>query len=223
MLLFVCRERKEWEATRSEQLRRQQQWQAMQAAEMHRRLAGQQHQQQTSSKQQLLDTHAAAAAGAAVAAAGGGSVLSAVEVAAHLDKLLSGKASITPMQPAAAAAGVRNSVGDYQYAAGPASPERVRRPGSAGSGSVRREASSPAAAAAAGRLSSSRPSSRQGGGSYAAKRSSLVQKRAELNGRVDAPIMHIEARHAQAEKAAREMIEEALLAQGIEAYRYVEG
>jgi hypothetical protein len=48
-------------------------------------------------------------------------------------------------------------------------------------------------------------------------------KRAGLAGRKDAPLMHIEARHAQAEKAARELVEDALLAQGIEAYRFMEG
>ena len=35
--------------------------------------------------------------------------------------------------------------------------------------------------------------------------------------------MHIEARHAQIEKQVKGIVEDALLTQGIDAYRYVEG
>ena len=50
-----------------------------------------------------------------------------------------------------------------------------------------------------------------------------LERRWQLNQRREAPLMHIEARHQQAERQAREFVEDALLQQGIEAYKYVEG
>lgn len=49
------------------------------------------------------------------------------------------------------------------------------------------------------------------------------ERRAALQGRREAPVMHIEARHAQAAARARAMVEDVLLAQSIDALRYVEG
>jgi hypothetical protein len=50
-----------------------------------------------------------------------------------------------------------------------------------------------------------------------------LERRWQLTQRREAPLMHIEARHQQAERQARELVEDALLQQGIEAYKYVEG
>jgi hypothetical protein len=43
----------------------------------------------------------------------------------------------------------------------------------------------------------------------------VERRRAPIAGRQDAPLMHIEARHAQAEKLAKELVDEALRAHGI--------
>lgn len=43
----------------------------------------------------------------------------------------------------------------------------------------------------------------------------VERRRAPIEGRQDAPLMHIEARHAQAEKRAKELVDEALRAHGI--------
>jgi hypothetical protein len=43
----------------------------------------------------------------------------------------------------------------------------------------------------------------------------VERRRAPIAGRQDAPLMHIEARHAQAEKRAKELVDEALRAHGI--------
>jgi hypothetical protein len=50
-----------------------------------------------------------------------------------------------------------------------------------------------------------------------------LERRQLLGTRRDTPVMHIEARHEQAARDARALVEDALLAQGLEAYRYVEG
>jgi hypothetical protein len=50
-----------------------------------------------------------------------------------------------------------------------------------------------------------------------------MERRMGLTQRKEAPLMHIEARHQQAQEQARALVEEALLQQGIAAYRYVEG
>jgi hypothetical protein len=48
----------------------------------------------------------------------------------------------------------------------------------------------------------------------------VAARRAPLLGRADAPLMHIEARHAQAEATAHAMVEEALLEAGIKAFHF---
>ncbi|GLC54736.1 hypothetical protein PLESTB_000900700 [Pleodorina starrii] len=54
-------------------------------------------------------------------------------------------------------------------------------------------------------------------------RGAAQRRRAAVSGRHDNPEVYVEARHAQVEKHVRVVVEEALLDQGIEAYRYVEG
>ncbi len=62
-----------------------------------------------------------------------------------------------------------------------------------------------------------------GSGMESAKQGTL-ERRQELKDRRDTPLMHIEARHAQAERAAKELVEDALLQHGgLAAFRYVEG
>ncbi|EFJ50766.1 hypothetical protein VOLCADRAFT_103831 [Volvox carteri f. nagariensis] len=56
-----------------------------------------------------------------------------------------------------------------------------------------------------------------------AGRGGAQRRRAAVAGRQDNPEVYVEARHAQVERRVREVVEEALLDQGIEAYRYVEG
>lgn len=41
--------------------------------------------------------------------------------------------------------------------------------------------------------------------------------------RKDTPHQHIQARHHQAEKEAKEIVEDVLLQQGLDVYQYVEG
>jgi hypothetical protein len=69
------------------------------------------------------------------------------------------------------------------------------------------------------------PSSPPRGAAAAAARprSAVEARRAALRARDEAPVMHREARHAQAAAAARALVEDALLAQGIDALRYVAG
>lgn len=253
MLWPPRRERKQWEAIRAEQHQRQQQWQAVQASELRQRLEQHQQQLEQKRQQRLqqglpsastsgggstldqsrtvsaagadavatgLDAAAAAAAGRAAAAVTmqAGALPTAAEVAAHLDQLLKGKAVIKPavvqqqLQPDLAPVGsgsskngsCRNSLHKSKGSSG-----WLKRVTGALKGGVRESSEHVAGSAAdAGRLGA-------GGAS--------LKRRKELSGRGEAPLMHIEARHAQAEKAAREMVEEALLQQGIEAYRYVEG
>jgi hypothetical protein len=51
----------------------------------------------------------------------------------------------------------------------------------------------------------------------------VERRRAPIEGRQDAPLMHIEARHQQAEARAKELVDEALRAHGIrKGYREVE-
>ncbi|GIL70334.1 hypothetical protein Vretimale_3452 [Volvox reticuliferus] len=57
----------------------------------------------------------------------------------------------------------------------------------------------------------------------AAGRGAAQRRRAAVAGRQDNPEVYVEARHAQVERRVREVVEETLLDQGIEAYRYVEG
>eukprot|EP00879_Flechtneria_rotunda_P020723 GHRR01021810.1.p1 GENE.GHRR01021810.1~~GHRR01021810.1.p1 ORF type:complete len:491 (+),score=233.90 GHRR01021810.1:1705-3177(+) len=163
-----------------------------------------------------VDAAMAEAAGGAAAA--GKSKLSAAEMAAHLDKLLSGRTVARPTHQRPKSPGIASST-------------RVR------ASSMCSSLNSPAAAVVAARGvvdfsgSGSLPvctridSPMVGKASRSMKNleATLTQKRAGLLNRMDAPLMHIEARHAQAEKAAKEMVEDALLSQGIEAYRYVEG
>jgi hypothetical protein len=252
----------------AEQQHRQQQWQAVQAGELRKRL--EQHQQQLEQQRQqraeqglpststtgggsmleqqqagdvsALDTaeHVTAAAGvgaggidaAAAEAAGreaaaaaqqqqnGTPLPSATEVAAYLDKLLTGKVAIKP----AGQLGQRAASEVGGSSGGGSGPHKgwLRRV----AGKLRqRESSMPNASltASASHSGAVGGSSTGAWGSAGGAESAVVQKRAGLVGRGEAPLMHIEARHAQAERAAKEMVEAALLQQGIEAYRYVEG
>jgi hypothetical protein len=254
---------------KAEQHQRQQQWQAVQAGELRKRL--EQHQQQLEQRRQQraeqglpsnstsgggstleqqgsaaggfaaadglgsrgvsaggVDTAAVEEAGRAAAAAAkqqGAPLPSATEVAAYLDKLLTGKVAIKPAeQLGQRAASEVGGVAVGSSSGGGSGPHKgwLRRV----AGKLRqRESSMPNAAlstasnggstAAAAAAAGVRPGSAAG--------ESAVQRRAGLAGRGEAPLMHIEARHAQAERAAKEMVEAALLQQGIEAYRYVEG
>ena len=45
----------------------------------------------------------------------------------------------------------------------------------------------------------------------------------EISNRKDTPAQHIKARHKQVEQRARDIVEEVLLEQGLDVYRYVEG
>lgn len=44
-----------------------------------------------------------------------------------------------------------------------------------------------------------------------------------IESREDTPQQHIQARHRQVEKEAREIVEDVLLQQGLDVYKYVEG
>jgi hypothetical protein len=253
---------------KAEQHQRQQQWQAVQAGELRKRL--EQHQQQLEQRRQQraeqglpststsgggstleqnadstaaagfdsrgasipgaagVDAAAAEAAGRKAAAAAqqqGAPLPSATEVAAYLDKLLTGKVAIRPAeQLGQRAASDVGRVGVGGSSGGGSGPHKgwLRRV----AGKLRpRESSMPNAALTSTATSHTKDasSSAAGSSSSAAAGESAVQRRAGLAGRGEAPLMHIEARHAQAERAAKEMVEAALLQQGIEAYRYVEG
>eukprot|EP00798_Chlamydomonas_sp_ICE-L_P014795 gene14795-20846_t len=52
---------------------------------------------------------------------------------------------------------------------------------------------------------------------------SVADRREALASRSQAPVQYIEARHAQAEKKARGIVEDELLKQGLDTYKYVEG
>ncbi|KIZ07398.1 hypothetical protein MNEG_0552 [Monoraphidium neglectum] len=67
------------------------------------------------------------------------------------------------------------------------------------------------------------PPVRHGRGGGGGSSSGTSERRASLRGRREAPVMHIEARHAQAAAQAHRLVEDALLAQGIDALRYVKG
>ncbi|KAG2452703.1 hypothetical protein HYH02_002935 [Chlamydomonas schloesseri] len=54
-------------------------------------------------------------------------------------------------------------------------------------------------------------------------RGAANRRRVEVAGRQDNPQVYVEARHMQIERKVKEVVEDALLDQGIEAYRYVEG
>jgi hypothetical protein len=54
------------------------------------------------------------------------------------------------------------------------------------------------------------------------ERSTVERRRAPIAQRQDAPLMHIEARHAQAEKKAREIVDEALREHGLRGYKAFE-
>jgi hypothetical protein len=52
---------------------------------------------------------------------------------------------------------------------------------------------------------------------------SVAARREQLSTRDDAPAQYIEARHAQAEKRAQQIVEDALMQQGLDLYKYREG
>lgn len=54
------------------------------------------------------------------------------------------------------------------------------------------------------------------------ERTVVEKRRAPIAGRQDAPLMHIEARHAQAERKAKELVDEALRAHGLRGYKAFE-
>lgn len=54
------------------------------------------------------------------------------------------------------------------------------------------------------------------------ERTVVEKRRAPIAGRQDAPLMHIEARHAQAERKAKELVDEALRAHGLCGYKAFE-
>ncbi|KXZ49884.1 hypothetical protein GPECTOR_19g335 [Gonium pectorale] len=54
-------------------------------------------------------------------------------------------------------------------------------------------------------------------------RGAAMRRRTAVTGRTDNPEVYVEARHMQIERRVRMVVEDALLDQGIEAYRYVEG
>ncbi|GFR46503.1 hypothetical protein Agub_g8083 [Astrephomene gubernaculifera] len=60
-------------------------------------------------------------------------------------------------------------------------------------------------------------------GSTSSGRGGAQRRRAAVAGRQDNPEVYVDARHAQIERRVRSVVEDALLDQGIEAYRYVEG
>lgn len=55
------------------------------------------------------------------------------------------------------------------------------------------------------------------------RHTSTRDRRDALASRRDNPVQHIEARHAQIDKQVKGFVEDTLLGQGIDAYRYVEG
>ncbi|KAF5828310.1 hypothetical protein DUNSADRAFT_17794 [Dunaliella salina] len=66
----------------------------------------------------------------------------------------------------------------------------------------------------------------QYGGGKEGPRPGVRERREALATRKDDPVMHIEARHAQVEAQVRGMVEDALLARGVDAYnayKYDEG
>ena len=52
---------------------------------------------------------------------------------------------------------------------------------------------------------------------------SIAARRDQLSTRDEAPAQYIEARHAQAEKRAQQIVEDALMQQGLDLYKYREG
>ena len=52
---------------------------------------------------------------------------------------------------------------------------------------------------------------------------SITARREQLSTRDEAPAQYIEARHAQAEKRAQQIVEDALMQQGLDLYKYREG
>ena len=62
-----------------------------------------------------------------------------------------------------------------------------------------------------------------GGGGGGGGGTSVAARREQLSTRDDAPAQYIEARHAQAEKRAQQIVEDALMQQGLDMYKYREG
>ena len=62
-----------------------------------------------------------------------------------------------------------------------------------------------------------------GGGGGQGGGTSVAARREQLSTRDEAPAQYIEARHAQAEKRAQQIVEDALMQQGLDLYKYKEG
>mmetsp|Transcript_44691 Transcript_44691/g.133552 ORF Transcript_44691/g.133552 Transcript_44691/m.133552 type:complete len:90 (+) Transcript_44691:323-592(+) len=62
-----------------------------------------------------------------------------------------------------------------------------------------------------------------GGGAGGTGKTGTTARREQLVSRTEAPAQYIEARHAQAERKAQAIVEDALLRQGLDANKYLEG